>query len=270
MGGSRVSYPYSQQTEYTSLPAGDYMVYVKDDAENVASRQVTLVASNSVSLSGCAGASTVTDYDGNVYHTLQIGSQCWMAENLRTTHYADGEIIPIGSACFYPNNNSGNKSQYGLLYTWNTTTRGVGSDANPSGVQGVCPNGWHVPSNTEWTVFFNQPQLTVCPAKALATQYGWNSSTTQGSPGCDTWLNNGIGFNAAPSGYWNYGYYDFGVSARFWSSKDYFYDCYGNDDYYGAYDRNMSYDGTGVNSTINGSCGVSGRALGFSVRCVKD
>lgn len=270
MGGSRVSYPYSQQTEYTSLPAGDYMVYVKDGAENVVSREVTLVAYNSVSLSGCAGASTVTDYDGNVYHTLQIGSQCWMAENMRTTHYADGESIPIGAACFYPNNNSSNKSQYGLLYTWNTTTRGVGSDANPSGVQGVCPNGWHVPSNTEWTVFFNQPQLTVCPAKALATQYGWNTSTTQGSPGCDTWLNNGIGFNASPSGYWNYGYYDFGVSARFWSSKDYFYDCYGNDDYYGAYDRNMSYDGTGVNNNINGSCGVSGRALGFSVRCVKD
>ena len=243
MGGSRVSYPYSQQTEYTSLPAGDYMVYVKDGAENVVSREVTLVAYNSVSLSGCAGASTVTDYDGNVYHTLQIGSQCWMAENLRTTHYADGENIPIGAACFYPNNNSGNKSQYGLLYTWYTATRNVSSSTNPSGVQGICPHGWHVPSDAEWSELLSQPQLMVCSNKALATQYGWNSSSTECTPGYEMWLNNGSGFNAAPAGCYHNGYGEFGTVAHFWTTSPH---SNGN-----VVSRDVVYNNTGVASNCN-------------------
>lgn len=262
MGGSRVSYPYSQQTEYTSLPAGDYMVYVKDGAENVVSREVTLVAYNSVSLSGCAGASTVTDYDGNVYHTLQIGSQCWMAENMRTTHYADGEIIPIGSACFYPNNNSSNKSQYGLLYTWYTATRNVSSGTNPSGVQGICPYGWHVPSDAEWNELLSQPQLMVCTAKALATQYGWNPSTTECTPGRDTWLNNGSGFNAAPAGCYHNGYDEFGTAAHFWTSSPH---SNGN-----VVSRDIGYSNTGVASNCNCSYSCNFRERASSIRCVKD
>lgn len=262
MGGSRVSYPYSQQTEYTSLPAGDYMVYVKDGAENVVSREVTLVAYNSVSLSGCAGASTVTDYDGNVYHTLQIGSQCWMAENMRTTHYADGESIPIGAACFYPNNNSSNKSQYGLLYTWYTATRNVSSGTNPSGVQGICPYGWHVPSDAEWNELLSQPQLMVCTAKALATQYGWNPSTTECTPGRDTWLNNGSGFNAAPAGCYHNGYDEFGTAAHFWTSSPH---SNGN-----VVSRDIGYSNTGVASNCNCSYSCNFRERASSIRCVKD
>lgn len=99
----------------------------------------------------------VTDYDGNTYNTVKIGNQCWMKENLRTTHYADGVVIPNGGTTvaeddpfwYYPGNSSSNATQYGLLYNSNAVTRGHWGE-EPRGVQGVCPKGWHVPSNVEW------------------------------------------------------------------------------------------------------------------------
>lgn len=107
---------------------------------------------------------TVTDYDGNTYNTVKIGDQVWMAENLKTTHYADGTDIPHvedGSAwdnltaidkayCYYDSSIS-NGDVYGALYTWAAAMKGaVSSNINPSGVQGVCPSGWHMPSDDEW------------------------------------------------------------------------------------------------------------------------
>ena len=107
----------------------------------------------------CSGSPTVTDYDGNVYQTVQIGNQCWMKENLRTTHYADGTTIPLGTSTstttsyrYNPNNDANNVPTYGYLYNWTAVMNGAGSSiATPSGVQGVCPTGWHVPSDAEWT-----------------------------------------------------------------------------------------------------------------------
>ena len=100
--------------------------------------------------------STLTDIDGNEYGTLLLGSQCWMQQNLRTTHFADGTEIPVGGL----NNHSGarryapnsNLDTYGYLYNWDAALNGsASSSANPSGVQGVCPDGWHLPSDAEWT-----------------------------------------------------------------------------------------------------------------------
>lgn len=90
----------------------------------------------------------VKDYDGNVYRTTKIGDQVWMAENLRTTHYSDGTpVVGYKSA----NNNPDNDANYGLLYNYSAVMNGAGSSfAEPSGVQGICPNGWHVPSDNEW------------------------------------------------------------------------------------------------------------------------
>ncbi|MBR4535035.1 MAG: hypothetical protein IKO62_00075 [Bacteroidales bacterium] len=107
--------------------------------------------------------STVTDYDGNIYYTVQIGSQCWMKQNLRTTHYANGASIALGSSTstttayrYYPNNNSSNVSTYGYLYNWPAVMHGASSSSsNPSGVQCICPNGWHVPSDAEWVQLTN-------------------------------------------------------------------------------------------------------------------
>ena len=108
----------------------------------------------------CPGIPTVTDYDGNVYQTVQIGLQCWMAENLRTTHFADGTFIPMGVVGdesnftyyrYYPNGDSTIVNVYGYHYNWKTAMHGAGSsNSNPSNQQGVCPSGWHLPSRAEW------------------------------------------------------------------------------------------------------------------------
>ena len=95
----------------------------------------------------CPGAATVTDYDNNTYNTVQIGNQCWMKENLRTTHYSDGTSIPLGSSgsnttayCYYPDDSVSNVGTYGYLYNWPAVMgNSSSSSANPSGVQGICP-----------------------------------------------------------------------------------------------------------------------------------
>ena len=110
---------------------------------------------------------TITDArDGQEYRIVKIGEQWWMAENLRATHYADGTPITIIESetewdslestakayCWYNNDSSTNAKTYGALYTWTGAMNGsASSNLNPSGVQGVCPIGWHIPANDEWT-----------------------------------------------------------------------------------------------------------------------
>jgi uncharacterized protein (TIGR02145 family) len=110
---------------------------------------------------------TVSDIDGNRYKTIQIGFQVWMAENLRTTRYADSSAIPLVATsdvwagltatdkayCWYNWNTDCDATFYGAYYTWAAAMNGAaGSSSIPSGVQGVCPDGWHLPSNDEWTI----------------------------------------------------------------------------------------------------------------------
>ena len=96
-------------------------------------------------------AGTVTDIDGNVYNTIKIGNQWWMAENLRVTNYHDGSAIPnitdgeewsrldTGAFCTYEND-PGYVLTHGLLYNWYAATDN----------RGICPDGWHVPSDGDW------------------------------------------------------------------------------------------------------------------------
>jgi uncharacterized protein (TIGR02145 family) len=97
-------------------------------------------------------AGTVSDFDGNVYQTVRIDSQVWMAENLRSTHYSDGS--PIVQVVY--NDDEANGAAYGRLYTPTAIRRGAASSsANPSGVQGAAPVGWHIPSPSEWRQLAN-------------------------------------------------------------------------------------------------------------------
>jgi uncharacterized protein (TIGR02145 family) len=173
------------------------------------------------------GVSTLRDYDGNAYNTVLIGEQCWMKENLRTTHYADGEFIMIGAdggnsytiayRC-YPDNNSNNVATYGYNYNWRAVMRKASSSsANPSGVQGICPTGWHVPSRTEWNQLINfvKDLGEHNVAKALASNAGWNKTSQICNVGHDQRYNNATGFSAFPAGM-NSRY--FGNDAFFWSS----------------------------------------------------
>ena len=106
---------------------------------------------------------SVTDYDGNVYETIQIGSQNWMGENLKNTHYANGTEIPLvedlwpgsggHSYCWYENDIS-NKDIYGALYKWSHV---YGYSIDLTDEYRICPAGWHVPSDTEWSQLSNYP-----------------------------------------------------------------------------------------------------------------
>ena len=225
-------------------------------------------------------AEPVADIDGNVYKTVKLGNQVWMAENLRTTRYADGAPIPLVTATssaavrYYPNNNSANVTDFGYLYSWYAVMKGsASSGANPSGVQGICPDGWHVPSSAEWaelTNYVESQSQYLCDksyyhgdehiAKALASGEGsgWASSYDNCTVGNDPSANNATGFSARPAGFGNGSYYgDFGRKAVFWSATQY----NSND----AYTRYLDYDGANVYWDIDYNLGN-----GYSVRCVRN
>lgn len=172
---------------------------------------------------------TVTDVDSNVYLAVQIGNQCWMKENLRTTRYTDSTEIALGTSSstnrayrYYPNNDEATVQTYGYLYNWKAVT---GENA-----QNICPTGWHVPSDAEWTelkeymgsrsdLYFGNNTENI--AKALASDMEWNSSTTNFSIGKEMNLNNATGFTALPAGSNNNGSSNqFGQYATFWSSTE--------------------------------------------------
>ena len=184
----------------------------------------------------CSKAPTVTDYDKNVYKTVQIGEQCWMKENLKTTKYADGTPInqgigypPQGPTWRYPLDKSSYKASYGLLYDWKTVMHNSSpSNDNPSGVQGICPIGWHVPSIAEWTELVNYASsLYQCGydnkkiAKVLASTKEWETGSEDCAVGNNPSSNNALGFEALPAGA-NFGSHaDFGYAAFFWSSTNF-------------------------------------------------
>ena len=182
------------------------------------------------------------DYDNNSYRVVKIGNQCWMKDNLRTKHYADGTNISQGSNSmfalttsisyyFYPDGNSVYASTYGLLYNWKAAIRTISnaSTANPSGVQGVCPNGWHLPSEAEYTQmteyvqaqseYVCNPSYTNYVASAFASNEGWMSSGIGCAPGNNLAANNATGFNAMPAGQWAQDPSGISQYASFWGAS---------------------------------------------------
>jgi uncharacterized protein (TIGR02145 family) len=223
----------------------------------------------------CCGTSTVKDYDDNTYNTVKIGKQCWMKQNLRTTHYADGTLIRQGvdtsstiAYWYYPDNNSANEGTYGLLYNWKAVMRNASSSSsNPSKVQGVCPRGWHVPSDGEWTQltgYVGSNSSYCCSsnsgyvAKSLASKTGWKESNNACSVGNMSDSNNLTGFSAFPAGYYIDEYDCFGYCTYFWSATERVSDtsC--------AYFRRLKYNESNVDNLYRK------KYFGFSVRCVRD
>lgn len=191
----------------------------------------------------------VTDYDGNRYHTVFVGNQCWLKENLRATHGRDGKIVN----CYIPNGNSANVQTYGYLYEWRSA-------------KSVCPKGWHLPTMEDWEKLEDQVVLLGMScgdglqkqvAKAVASEKGWQSSTNTCSVGQNQQTNNASGFSVLPAGLYNYEHYNnFGYKANFWSAKEY--------DAAYAYSCGVSYDNASVKKFLDT------KASGFSVRCVQD
>ncbi len=213
------------------------------------------------------GTSTVFDIDGNSYNTVLIGTQCWTKENLKVTKYNDGTVIPDetantagwgGLATGARSDYTGVASyiaSYGYLYNWY-----AGTDSRK-----ICPIGWHVPTDGEWTslIQFTVPTETVSATvngtqsptaggKLKSTSILWNTATSP-SPGTDN-----FGFTARPGGYrGNDGSFNsIRDRAVFWSasvSSDFnAWYCLLNIYYSGVYRSNFN------------------KSFGASVRCLRD
>ena len=186
---------YSDCVIFMNLVAGK-TYYARVLAYNSAygyfySNEVSFVAPESGAR--CPGALSVSDYNGNTYPTVKIGSQCWTAVNLRSTTYPGNN----GSITNY---STSDLTNYGRLYS--RTNIMHGSSTSTSSVQGMCPNGWHIPSRSEFTTLLTTVNNS---AVALASRSGWTSSTVTNAPGNNQSTNNASGFNAFPAGYYSNG-----------------------------------------------------------------
>jgi len=218
----------------------------------------------------------VTDFEGNNYKTITLGTQTWMTENLKVTKYNNGTAIPnitdttvwgkltSGAQCDY-NNTPSNTDVYGKLYNGYAVNTGK-----------LCPTGWHIPSNSDWETLqndlvangFNYDGSTTADyiAKAMATSTGWATSTSIGATGNYPSTNNKSGFNALPSGerdgYSNYSYLGIGGESIWWSSSMY---QIGNNSSIYVYAYGLKY-----NDNSLGQYPAKSMNSGLSVRCLRD
>lgn len=214
------------------------------------------------------------DADGNYYATVKIGSQIWMAENLKTTKYNDNVSIPnitdntswaalsTGSYCDY-NNTPTNSIIYGKLYNWHVVNTSK-----------FAPTGWHVPTASEWAKMENYLHINGYSldssnelyklGKSLAANINWNDNNTNGTVGNDLSKNNNSGFSALPAGrrYYDGGDSNLGISAIWWCM----------DDIQNMGNSSCKYIDNDNHSIIHwtGTYMASKPTFGFSVRCVYD
>jgi uncharacterized protein (TIGR02145 family) len=199
----------------------------------------------------------IKDIDGNVYKTVTIGTQTWMAENLKTSKYTDGTLIPnvkdslewikltTGAWCYYENDEKYN-AKYGKLYNWYALSPTTNGNKN------VCPTGWHVPSQGEWTIL---------------TDYLGGESAAGGKlkeVGNSSWKNPNIdatnvsGFTALPGGGRDIkGYIDNNVGGYYWSSSEKV--------------ESYAWGGVFLNYSAGSlDSGSENKLVGLNVRCVMD
>jgi len=216
----------------------------------------------------------VTDIDSNSYRVIAIGTQIWMAENLRSTKYNDGTPILLvtdtsqwrsanrtGAYCWV-NNNPVNKYKYGAIYNWTVV------DQYYNSLKNVCPSGWHVPEKAEWLILRNYliqngygyggDSLEI--AKSIASISGWETSYGAGMVGNDQVSNNSSEFNGLPTGTRLYDgtFQTFGRWGSWWAQPD---------DYtlsYSPWCIVITYD-----NNIISFLGL-GETYGSSIRCLKN
>lgn len=248
----------------------------------------------------CNGAPTVRDYDGNVYNTVQIGSQCWMKENLRTTHYANGEYIALSAETpsfdvayrYIPLGQhmigaeyvaDSNVSTYGFLYNWKAVMHNsTPSETNPSGVQGICPSGWHVPSSSELSLLLENaysyvedlPSAYFYTAYPLAATFGWDTNFIDDTYDRKCYKDcNLSGFSLLPAGaFYNPAYgsdavyhyvYDMHWNAFLWSSTE-------AGTHKSPYLSLTLYPFDNFDQPCYAHIEDIQKSYGFSVRCLKD
>ena len=217
---------------------------------------ISMVVQEKPSTIGIPGPN-ITDAENNTYKTVTIGTQTWMAENLKVTKYNDGTAIPnitdntqwsnlTTGAWSYYNNDVANNAKYGKLYNWYALSKISNGNKN------VCPTGWHVPTDAEWTVltdYLGGESVAGGKMKEVGTT-SWNSPNTDAT---NTSL-----FTGLPGGYrYNSGGYgSIGNDGYWWSSTE-------NNTYYAWYRTLFNVHGdTYRNSNY--------KKFGLSVRCLRD
>ncbi len=200
---------------------------------------------------------TIKDVDGNEYKTVYIGTQQWMGENLKTSKYSDGTPIPnvtdntqwsnntTGAWCYYNNSDSIGKI-YGKLYNWFAVS------PTTNGNKDVCPTGWHVPTDGEWTIltdYLGGENIAGGKIKEIGV-LNWNNPNNNAS--------NLTLFTAIPGGFRDNGgnSYFIGIHSYMWGSTE--------ANLKNAFDRELSYgNGFALKSDNN-------KKYGFTIRCLKD
>ena len=219
---------------------------------------------------GTPTVGSMSDGENNSYKTVTYGTQTWMAENLRVTKYNDGTTIPTGIAalawgtlttgavCTYKNtSNADTIKTFGRLYNWYAVNTAK-----------LCPTGWHVPSDGEWTTLQNYliangynydgSKTGNYIAQSMASTTGWASSKYPGDVGLYLSYNNKSGFTAQPSGALNaYGsFFGNGSKAYWWSTTE--LDSYTAQIRY-LFSENKYFDNPSIE-----------KVGGLSVRCLKN
>jgi uncharacterized protein (TIGR02145 family) len=214
-----------------------------------------------------ANAPTVIDIDGNIYKTITIGTQVWMKENLKTTKYNDGTEIPnitdntawtsltTGAYSDY-DNSPANSTTYGRLYNWYAVNTNI-----------LCPTGWHVPSDAEWTALtdyltnngYGYAGSGSDIGKSIASTSGWAAYGTLGTVGNEQASNNSSGLSVLPCGYRDY-------SNGTFNQVGFYGYCWSNTlvGAGGAWYRRLGYNGDSADRLSYFE------TFGFSVRCIKD
>ncbi len=262
------------------LDLGEYILsaYATDNEDESHAVNIAVMLDDPGGFNPDLSYGTLTDIDGNTYRSIAIGDQIWMAENLKVTHYADGSAIPevsdvviwdgmsahVDAYCWYDNLSTYGDTA-GALYTWAAAMNSaVSSDVIPSGVQGVCPDGWHLPGDAEWKTLEMFLGMTLVDAD----NHDWRGTDEGGQlkeKGFSIWekpnvgADNSSGFSAVPGGFRNVKgeFYSFGEYATFWTARE-------KDGTDKAWYRALTYDDDLVYRQYNY------KNQGFSVRCVQD
>lgn len=211
---------------------------------------IILISFTAISFQQCSGEkepdipeNTVLDVQGNTYPTVKIGTQTWMQQNLRATVAPDG--TPVTSYVY--NNDEENSKTYGRLYSWDAAMNG----STQEGAQGLCPAGWHIPSDGEWKVLEMYLGMTQAEADLV-----------------NVWRGQGVGTKMGPGGESGYealyaGRHDPGGSFMLIDQWEYMWSS--TEAGTSAWRRCLSSTATTV-----GRYDTFTKAYGFSVRCVKD
>ena len=246
-----LSVPYALYAKNAGLSKDNkpFDLYMKDDGDVTGLPKISVEKPYSL-------VPTVTDVDGNTYGTVKIGTQVWMAENLKTTKYLNGNLIGTTTPATLDisgettpkyqwayDGNESNVNTYGRLYTWYAVTDS----------RNVCPTGWHVPTDAEWVT------LTTYLGSLSGGRLKESGTTHWQTPNTDAI--NDSKFSALPSSirYYDGTFSDLGWDCYWWSATE-------GDDATDAWSRNLDNESYGIGRESLGTK----KSIGASIRCLMD